>query len=120
MDPKFDTKRYIYPFVLFLNLNLIQNGKIPFHIDIIYRINYLCCITFEFDKGNPLYQLNGSIKMSVFWSIIHRFQFGSIYPQELGGEGQLFEVGFSKNSLLTISNFNKLMLTLVSWRYPVI
>ena len=51
-----------------LNLNLIQNSKIPFHINIIYRIDHPCCIVFELDK-------NGSIKMSVFWLIIHNFQF---------------------------------------------
>ena len=72
----------IYPFVLFLNLNLIQNGKIPFHIDIIYRIDNLCSIIFELDRGKPPLPTERYDKFIDFWSINYRFRFKMILLQE--------------------------------------
>ena len=54
-----------------LNWILYINGKIPFHIDIIYHINHLCCIVFELDWG-------------IYWFLVDKLSF-SIWNDIIAG-----------------------------------
>ena len=57
---------------------------LPFFIDIIYHINHLFCIVLELDRGKPPLATERYGKFINFWLTIHRFQFETINPQELG------------------------------------
>ena len=63
-------------------LNLIKSGILPFYINIIYHIDHLFCIVLELDRGKPPLSTERYGKFINFWSIIHRFQFEMINPEE--------------------------------------
>ena len=53
------------------------------YIDLIYRINHLFCIILSSIRGKTPLSMNRYDKFIEFLLIIHRFQFETIYPQEL-------------------------------------
>ena len=66
-DPKFDIKR------LFIDI---------YRLYLLYRPSFV--YRFQLDKGETPLLMNRYDKFINFRSIIHRFQFETIYPQDLG------------------------------------
>ena len=56
----------------------------------IYRIDHLCCIVFELDRGKPPLSTDRYDKFINFLSINYGFRFGSINPQELDSDPRFF------------------------------
>ena len=82
----------IYP-IHQVNRNWIQNGQCPFCINIFYSINRLsftvCCSI----RGKPPLLMHDMVKFIDFRSIIHCFQFETIYPQEPDGDPKHWKTG---------------------------
>ena len=70
------------PFCIVFKPKFVTNGKIPFHIDIIYRIDHFCCIVFELDRGKPPLSTERYNEFIDFRSINYRFRLETILMQE--------------------------------------
>ena len=67
-----------------INKKVLKNCHfLPFYIDFIYRINHLLCFVCSSIRECPPLLTNRYDNFIEFRSIIHRFQFKTVYPQEL-------------------------------------
>ena len=70
--------------IRFVSNNFDKNGQFPSYINNFCHIDHLLFIVFQLHRGKHPLSMNRYNKFIKIRSIIHRFQFETIYPQEFG------------------------------------